>query len=66
MKSYFKYYFTSLVEIIASFFLGISKDAEKDFASQQLTVGSHMADVCKSDLQINSNGNNELNIETEV
>ncbi|XP_055501405.1 uncharacterized protein LOC129703217 [Leucoraja erinacea] len=45
---------------------GISKDAEKDFASQQLTVGSHMTDVCKSDLQINSNGNNELNIETEV
>ncbi|XP_062901698.1 uncharacterized protein LOC134345250 [Mobula hypostoma] len=45
---------------------GISKHVENDVASQQLTVDANMADVCKSDLQIDTNGNTALNIETEV
>ncbi|XP_067850726.1 uncharacterized protein C2orf72 homolog isoform X2 [Heptranchias perlo] len=46
---------------------GISKDAGTDVTSQQLTVGPSMDDVCKThDLQIDSSGNNGMNMETEV
>ncbi|XP_038671852.1 uncharacterized protein LOC119975947 isoform X1 [Scyliorhinus canicula] len=45
---------------------GISKNAGTDAVSQQLTVGPSTVDGFKTDLQIDSGGNNGMNMETEV
>ncbi|XP_069753265.1 uncharacterized protein C2orf72 homolog isoform X2 [Narcine bancroftii] len=44
----------------------ILKDTEKEVASQKVRLSQSTDALCKTDQQIDSNGNNELNMETEV
>ncbi|XP_078058173.1 uncharacterized protein C2orf72 homolog isoform X2 [Mustelus asterias] len=55
-----------VLRAVSSVTTGISKTAGTDATSQQLTVGPSTVDGYKTDLQIDSSGNNGMNMETEV